>query len=291
MVRYGYPPGTTDDDRDSVIQWFAGYEMGGELDATKAFNQQLLDPSLQKYIAFSCPRGPHCQAVRSMMGEKNATACWCLGIRSVIYGIDDCRSFIDNVYLRAHDECSYQFTLAKVLKALYEHNIVIGTSLHGLTVISVLGSVIDLTGGTVTISEKTNAAVSSLSAPRSLSQLRSLIGMIEWAGSKSVPALAEEMAPITDLLTADPFLWTAGAQTALVHLKEIICQKQILVLPAPGVSWRITSDASDIAEGAVLDAFIKEKWSPVQFWSHKFTRVERAWSTLEKEAHAMIVAL
>ncbi len=156
-----------------------------------------------------------------------------------------------------------------------------------------LGYSVDVENAQYTVSTKSKEAVTKLHPPRNLSQLRSLIGLIEWAGNKGVPHLSEEMAPITDLMTGhkEAFSWTPEADQALKALKIKVSNQQTLALPSAHSQWRVSTDASEVGEGGVLELMEGREGKPVEFWSRKFTSTERSWSINEKEAHAVVRAL
>ena len=79
---------------------------------------------------------------------------------------------------------------------------------------------------------------------------------------------------------------------AFDHIKNKLCDAVPLSTPNPDREFIIRCDSSDFAVAASLsqsDSFGKE--FPISFVSCKLSEVQRRWSTIEKEAYAVIFAL
>ena len=74
-------------------------------------------------------------------------------------------------------------------------------------------------------------------------------------------------------------------------LKKRLCESVDLHRPCGDKPFIIHTDASDFAVGACLSQIIDEVDAPISFVSAKFTDVQQRWSTIEKEAYAIIFAL
>lgn len=97
--------------------------------------------------------------------------------------------------------------------------------------------------------------------------------------------------PLTGLLhKAVSFKWSSECQSAFEVLKTLLCSAPVLA--APEKPFLMEVDASGTGAGAVLlqtDAAGLNH--PISFFSKKFHKHQINYSTIQKEAHALILAL
>ena len=76
---------------------------------------------------------------------------------------------------------------------------------------------------------------------------------------------ATHMAPLYQVLAGKPtnFLWNADQQSAFNHTKQALAEAAILCYPQPGAPLVLTTDASDIAIGAVLETIVSNVPQPL----------------------------
>lgn len=101
------------------------------------------------------------------------------------------------------------------------------------------------------------------------------------------------VAPLMDLLKAKAlFVWSKSCQNAFETVKSLLTTTPVLMAPQLEKTFKIQVDASKEGAGAVLiqedDGGIER---PVCFFSRKFNSHQRNYSTIEKEALALILAL
>ncbi len=104
---------------------------------------------------------------------------------------------------------------------------------------------------------------------------------------------ASVVSPLTDLLSiARVFVWTPACEQAFRAAKDLLCNAPILSAPDFGHPFKLEVDASATGAGAIL---IQESElgieHPVCYFSKKFTLCQRRYSTIEKEALALLLAL
>ena len=83
-------------------------------------------------------------------------------------------------------------------------------------------------------------------------------------------------------------------QIAFEKLKEVLCHYSILKMPDFNRDFELAVDASDMAAGGVLlqkDSKNGELKLPVAYFSRKFDKHQRNYSTIEKELLALILAI
>ena len=91
-----------------------------------------------------------------------------------------------------------------------------------------------------------------------------------------------------------PFVWDEKCRKAVQQLSADLQQAVLRVSPT-GSKFRLETDASDVAVGAVLydfDEFEKNTSPlPIMFMSKTLNQTEQNWSTAEREAYAIVWAL
>lgn len=135
-------------------------------------------------------------------------------------------------------------------------------------------------------------AITEFPIPTNKRELRRFLGMAGFY-RKFCPNFAQIAIPLTNLLSEKVrFSWSEASQRAFENLKTILSSKPILVAPSYKKPFKIAVDASDSGVGGVLlqeDAQGLEH--PVGYFSKKLTASQRSYSTIEKEALSMILAI
>lgn len=97
--------------------------------------------------------------------------------------------------------------------------------------------------------------------------------------------------PLTNLLKKDePYKWTDKCQEAFDTFKEILTNKPLLQYPDFSQPFNITTDASNIAIGAILSQGEIGKDLPISYASRTLNKAEVNYNTTEKELLAIIWA-
>ena len=71
----------------------------------------------------------------------------------------------------------------------------------------------------------------------------------------------------------------------------MLSEAVMLVHPQPNAPTCITTDASNLAVGGVLEQFIDGQWRPISFFSKKLCHAETNYSTFDRELLAIYLAL
>nr|XP_054765774.1 putative aminopeptidase W07G4.4 [Lytechinus pictus] len=110
---------------------------------------------------------------------------------------------------------------------------------------------------------------------------------------KFVPNYSTVVSPLTNLLKAKvKYAWSDECQRSFEKLKAILVNEPVLAAPNFTKPFRVAIDACDVGVGAVLlqeDEEGIEK--PVCYFSKKLNRFQKKYSTIEKEALSLVLAL
>ena len=135
-------------------------------------------------------------------------------------------------------------------------------------------------------------AILGLPQPQGRRDIQRVLGMVGFY-RRFVPNFATATAPLTDLLRkAVKFKWTEECERAWLGVKAILACEPVLVAPNFEAPFKLAVDACDIGVGAVLlqeDGQGSDR--PVAYFSRKLNVHQRAYSTIEKEALALVLAV
>jgi hypothetical protein len=143
-------------------------------------------------------------------------------------------------------------------------------------------------------------AIQSLQSPINVKQVRSFIGMCSYY-RRFIPNFSKIAEPIINLTKKHAkFRWSEECQKAFEFLKSSLTVVPLLAYPDPNKPYILYTDASDTCIGAcltqecsaddrILPNIPHEK--PIYFLSHRLSRSQCKWSTIEKEAFAIHFAL
>ena len=135
-------------------------------------------------------------------------------------------------------------------------------------------------------------AIADLPAPTKLSEIRTFLGMSGYY-RQLVPNYAKISQALLELVKKNvESLWTPERQQAFEKLKAALISDVVLAYPQTDCAYKLYTDASDYAIGAIL---VQEDDHGVEhvvhYLSHMLDDVKRRWATIEKEAYTIVYAL
>lgn len=135
-------------------------------------------------------------------------------------------------------------------------------------------------------------AITHFPVPTSCRELRRFLGMVGYYRNfrKKLSVIA---LPLTDLLSPKvPFKWTELCQVGFEKIKVFMINSPVLSAPDFSSLFLLAVDTSDTGTGAVLlqrdQAGVEH---PVCYFSRKFNKHQRGYSTIDKEALPLVFAL
>lgn len=139
-------------------------------------------------------------------------------------------------------------------------------------------------------------AVLQLKRPETKTQVRSVLGLFGWF-REYIPQYADWARPLTELTSkrvSNRIPWGVKEQNSFDKLKELLCTaaEQPLSIIDWNKPFNIHTDASDYMVAGILSQTGEDgNEYPTAFYSKKLSDTQRAWSTIEKEAFAVLEAL
>ncbi|GBN07970.1 Retrovirus-related Pol polyprotein from transposon 17.6, partial [Araneus ventricosus] len=141
-------------------------------------------------------------------------------------------------------------------------------------------------------SDKTNT-IENLPQPKTKKELLSVLGLCNYY-REYIPNYSELVYPLKELTkkkVPDNIPWTKEHDLTFDRLKRALVEAPSLYTPRPDQPFIVHSDASQIGVAACLSQRAGEKCCPIAYASQKLTRCQQSWSTIEREAFAIVWCL
>lgn len=263
------------------------------LDIKSAYWQIPLAEESRPLTAFVIPNRGLFQFRRMPMGLHNAPATWQRFIDQVV-GVDLERYVF--VYLDDAIICTPTFekhieVLQEVLKRLTAAGLTLNREKCHFckSELRYLGYMVGASG--LMVDPEKVAAIVKIPSPRSVSEVRRLIGVASWY-RRFVPNFSTLVAPLCQLLKKNQkFTWTTDCENSFMTLKNQLISAPILTCPDFTRPFFVQTDASDFGIGAVLSQVHDDGEKVISYLSRSLTTNERKFSTVEKECLSVLYAI
>lgn len=135
-------------------------------------------------------------------------------------------------------------------------------------------------------------AIDKFPSPQTKRELMRFLGMAGYYRSFCLN-FSSVVAPLTDLLQAKAkFVWTPKCESTFENVKRLLTSSPVLTAPRLDKPFKLQVDASQVGAGAVLlQADESGINRPISYFSRKFNSYQTNYSTIEKEALALIWSL
>ena len=262
-----------------------------KIDLLKGYYQIPLSQSARKLCAFVTPDGLFQYTVLPF-GVKNAPSVFQRMMDSLIFDLKNVKVYLDDLVVFTDTWEDHMATLRELFRRLRETNLTINLvkTDFGFGTLQYLGFIIGC--GHVAPVDSKIEAIQHLPPPSSRRGVQQFLGMVGYY-RRFCPNFADISAPLTRLTSSKTkFLWTPACQEAFCKLKSILQCRPVLVSPDVNEPFSLEVDASEIGIGAVLRQRNKDGLlHPVAYLSKKLKPHQQKYSTIEKEALALLMAV
>ena len=276
---------------DDLIDNVGSARFVSKLDLLKGYWQVPLTAHASVISAFVTP-DDFLQYEVLPFGMRNAPATFQRLLNTVLAGVPHCNAYLDDLVIYTDTWSEHIHVLRMVFDRLKVANLTVNLAKceFGKATVTYLGKEVGL--GTVRPVHGKVMAIVDYPTPTSKRELRRFVGMAGYYRS-FCRNFSSVMASLTSLLSATrQFVWTSECQHAFENAKALLCSAPVLAAPDFALPFKLEVDASALGAGAVL---LQEDADgidhPVCFFSRKFTKPQLNYSTIEKEALALLLAL
>ena len=273
-----YPIPRIDDCIDRVGQ--AKYVT--KFDLLKGYWQVPLTERAKKISAFATPDGLFQYKVMPF-GMKNAPATFQRLISNLIRDLPKCEGYIDDIIIYSDTWKEHMHQLQEFLEKLSQAKLTANLvkSEFGKATVTYLGHVVGQ--GHVRPIQAKVEAIAGFPVPTSRKELMRFIGMTGYY-RKFCPNFSDVTAPLTSLLSKKvKFTWSENCQRSFEKVKMLLQSAPVLIAPDFNKPFKLTVDASDLGAGAVLMQEHSGIDHPICYFSKKFLKHQKNYSTIEKE--------
>lgn len=262
-----------------------------KIDMTQGFLQVSLDESSQPLTGFVTPFGQFSWKVMCF-GLRNAPATFSRLVSKLLHGLDEfAAGFFDDILIFSNSWQEHLKHLRTVFTRISNAGLTLRKSKCTFAVAEVdyLGFRVGL--GKVAPLEQKVQAILNFTAPKNKKQLKTLIGLSSYY-RRFIPNYSFLTAKLTDLLKSGiKFQWNTEADKAFLDLKSRLASRPILRPPDYTQPFHLAVDASDIAIAATLFQQVDDIEHPICYFSRKLDKHQRNYSTVEKEALALLLSV
>ena len=276
---------------DDIIDKVGRAKFITKVDLLKGYYQIPLTETAKRVSAMITPSGIY--SYRTMpFGMRGAPATFTRLISSLTADLDGVAAYLDDMVVFHETWEAHVMTLRTLFERLRKAKLTIDLckSEFGHGQLIVLGHKVGL--GQVLPIDANIRAIKALPIPKNRKAVQRFLGMTGYY-RRFCPNFARIAKPLTDLTSPKrSFVWSDECQIAFDQLKLLICSNPVLKSPDFTKPFVLQVDASEIAAGAVLLQEDNEGvLHPVSYASTKFKPYQKQYSTIEKEAVALLMAL
>lgn len=262
------------------------------LDMASGFHQIPIHPNSTEYTAFVTPDGQY-EYITMPFGLKNAPSVF---QRAIFKALGDLAYsyvvvYLDDVLITADSVDQALERLDIVLNTLVNAGFSFNFSKCSFLKTSVLYLGYVIHNGEVRPNPGKIQALSSLSAPTTVTQLRQFIGLASYF-RKFVPKFSQIMKPLYALTSSNKNIsWTDRHEKIRQRIISILTDEPVLMIFDPKYPIELHTDASLDGYGAILMQKVEGKNRVVEYYSKRTSPAESRYHSYELETLAVVNAI
>ena len=276
---------------DDCIDKVGNARYVSKFDLLKGYWQVPLTEQAKEISAFVTPDGFYQYKVMAF-GMKNSQATFQRMMNEIIFELEGCDVYVDDLIIYSDTWEQHLCYMKALFDRLSKARLTINLKKceFAKAYITYLGH--NVGQGQVRPMQAKVEAVVNFPQPRNRRELMSFMGLAGYY-RKFCNNFASVVLPLTNLLRKDvKFVWSEACQCAFSKVKAILSNEPVLMVPLYDKAFILTVDASDIGAGAVLQQEDScGLCHPICYFSMKFNKHQRNYSTIEKETLALLSAI
>ena len=270
---------------DHVLGQMAGAAVFTKLDANSGFHQIQLSPRSQLLTTFITPFGRFAYK-RLPFGVSSGPEYFQREMSRILEGLEGIVCLMDDIVIFGRDQPEHDIRLRAAMDKLVASGITLNKDKceFNKSQIEFVGQLVGRGG--ITASPDKISAITAMSSPKDIHELRRFMGMVNQLG-KFVPTLADSTEPLRGLLSnKNAWHWGPSQDKGFQHVKDLLTSSPILALYDVKLPTKVSADSSSYGLGAVITQEHSEGWRPVAYASRTLTSAETRYAQIEKEALA-----
>ena len=264
-----------------------GKKYFSKVDLLKGYHQIPVHGPHVKKTAVITPFGlfifPRCP-----FGLKNAGQDFQRMMDAILGDIPYAFVYLDDILIASATLEEHLQHLKEVFTILEKNGLVVNRKkcILGQSSLEFLGHLVDQ-NGIMPLPEKVEAIVAT-TPPTSIKQLQRFHGMVNYY-RRFIKAAAHHLHALFNALQGKPkrLDWTPQLQESFDGIKEALINSTMLHHPDPSLPLALTTDASDLAIGGVVEQRGPDGWEPLGFFSKKLTVSQQNWCPYDRELHGV----
>ena len=262
-----------------------------KFDLLKGYWQVPLTERAVEVSAFVVPDGFYQYKVMPF-GMKNASATFQRMMNSIIWELEGCDVYIDDVVIVSDNWEDHVKRIRMLFDRLMKANLSVNLAKceFGKATLTFLGHVVGQ--GQVKPRQAKIESIVNFPTPANKRELMRFLGVCGYY-RKFCSNFSDIVHPLTELLgKGKEFNWSDACQASFDRVKAVLSNSPVLITPDFQKQFKLSVDASDIGVGAVLSQDDESGIEhPIAYFSKKLNKHQRNYSTIEKETLAIVLAL
>lgn len=252
------------------------------LDLASGYHQVEMHPNDIEKTAFSTERG-HYEFLRMPFGLKNAPSKFQRLMDSILRGVENVFTYLDDVIIASTSLQEHIVKIREVFERFKVHNLKIQLDKSEFLQkqVNFLGH--ELTDEGLRPNKDKIKAVINFPLPKTQKDIKVFLGLVGYY-RKFIKDFAALTRPMTICLKKNKtVIHSKEFLDSFNKCKQILTNAPLLKYPDFNENFILTTDASDVALGAVLSQGKIGSDKPVAFASRTLSETESRYSTIEKE--------